>query len=109
MGCVPFHIGLLLWESASCGIPQSKIKDFCQLPLTREPCGVPPLSIPHGNLLRIVTAPPAPGNVTLQKGSVNTSLREGGGLGRSPKTEGAIGSMAGWIAREGTSPKLSHF
>ena len=37
MGCVPFHIGLLLWESACCGIPQSKIKDFCQLPFTREP------------------------------------------------------------------------
>ena len=37
MGCEPFHIGLLLWGSACCGIPQSKIKDFCQLPLTREP------------------------------------------------------------------------
>ena len=39
----------------------------------------------------------------------NTSLREGGGLGRSPKTEGASGRKAGWIAREGTSPKLSYF
>ena len=25
--------------SARCGIPQSKIKDFCQLPLAREPLG----------------------------------------------------------------------
>ena len=29
-------------ESACCGIPQSKIKDFCQLPLTREPLGAVP-------------------------------------------------------------------
>src|SRR5699024_923351 len=32
-----FHIGFLRIESACCGIPQSKIKDFCQLPLAREP------------------------------------------------------------------------
>ena len=95
--------------------------------------GVPPVAISHDNLLQIVTAPPVPGIggmpplsmrtiafcdsffpdppgiVTLQKASVYTSLREGGGLGRSPKTEEAIGSIASWIARDGTSPKLSHF
>ena len=32
-----FHIGFLRIGSACCGIPQSKIKDFCQLPLAREP------------------------------------------------------------------------
>ena len=26
MGCVPFHIGLLLWESACCGIPQARLR-----------------------------------------------------------------------------------
>ena len=46
MGCVPFHIGLLLWESACCGIPQAKIRDFCQLPLAREPLGA--VSTPGG-------------------------------------------------------------
>ena len=39
----------------------------------------------------------------------NTSLREGGGLGRSPKTEGASGRKAHLTTRGGTSPKLSHF
>ena len=34
----------------------------------------------------------------------NTSLREGGGLGRSPKTEGASGRTAHLTARDGTSP-----
>ena len=38
----------------------------------------------------------------------NTSLREGGGLGRSPKTEGAIGHNANLIDRGGTSPGLSN-
>ena len=31
-----FHIGLYFWESACCGIPQSRLTP-CQLPLTREP------------------------------------------------------------------------
>ena len=39
----------------------------------------------------------------------NTSLREGGGLGRSPKTEGAIGRNADLIDRGGTSPGVSGF
>ena len=56
MGCEPFHIGLLLWGSACCGIPQSKIKDFCQLPLAREPCGQWPLTISHGSFLLLVTS-----------------------------------------------------
>ena len=30
----------ILSESACCRIPQSKIKDFCQLPFTREPFGL---------------------------------------------------------------------
>ena len=50
----PFPHGFVLWESASCRIPQSKIKDFCQLPLTREPCGESPLTISHDGFLRIV-------------------------------------------------------
>ena len=45
----------------------------------------------------------------LAEGFVYTSLREGGGLGRSPKSEGASGRTASWIASDGTSPKLSHF
>ena len=61
------------------------------------------------NLFTIHYSLKTPGIVTLQKAWFNTSLREGGGLGRSPKTEGAIGRIASWIAREGTSPKLSHF
>ena len=62
-----FPHGFVLVESACCGIPQSKIKDFCQLPFTREPCGQCPRTISHGNLQQIVTAPPAPGNVTWLK------------------------------------------
>ena len=42
----------------------------------------------------------------LQKAPVNTSLREGGGLGRSPKTEGASGQDANLITIGGTSPEL---
>ena len=41
MGCAPFHIGFLKKANACCGIPQSKIRDFCQLPFTREPRAVP--------------------------------------------------------------------
>ena len=33
----------------------------------------------------------------------NTSLREGGGLGRSPKTEGASGCIASLTGKDGTS------
>ena len=62
----PFHMGLCLWESACYRIPQSKIKDFCQLPFAREPRAVPADNT-HGSLLRIVTAPPVPGNVTWLK------------------------------------------
>ena len=36
MGLDPFHIGLSQFDGAFCEIPQSKIKDFCQLPFTRE-------------------------------------------------------------------------
>ena len=88
---VPLHIGLCFCGSAFCGIPQSKIKDFCQLPFTREPCGQCPLTISHGNLLRIVTAPPVPGNVTGWKRRTNQSPpcqrgvprhRRGGGIPR---------------------------
>ena len=50
-----------------------------------------------------------PGIVTLQKAFANTSLREGGGLGRSPKTEGAIGHIANSKDRGGTSQKMSGF
>ena len=32
IGLVPCYIGLCFWGSACWGIPQSKIKDFCQLP-----------------------------------------------------------------------------
>ena len=39
----------------------------------------------------------------------NTSLREGGGLGRSPKTEGASGRIANFKDRGGTSPEVSGF
>ena len=40
-------------------------------------CGVPPLSFSHGNLQQIVTAPPVPGIVTLQRGSsIPPSRRE---------------------------------
>ena len=42
----------ILSESACCRIPQSKIKDFCQLPLAREPCGVSPLLISAGSARR---------------------------------------------------------
>ena len=44
-----------LWESARCRIPQAKIKDFCQLPLAREPRAVPADNA-HGGFLRIVTS-----------------------------------------------------
>ena len=37
---------------------------------------MPPLSIPHGNLLQIITAPPVPGISGLQKRSVNTKKEE---------------------------------
>ena len=57
--------------------------------------------------LQIVRRLP-PGIVVLRKASENTSLREGGGLGRSPKTEGAIGHNANLIDRGGTSPGLSN-
>ena len=50
-----------------------------------------------------------PNHVTLQKSSVYTSLREGGGLGRSPKTEGAIGRKAHLTAGDGASLRLSYF
>ena len=50
-----------------------------------------------------------PGIVTLQKAWFHTSLREGGGLGRSPKTEGASGRKGDWTAGGGTSPGLSGF
>ena len=61
----------------------------CQLPLTREPF-----------CLRYRY---------LAEGFVYTSLREGGGLGRSPKTEGASGQETNLTTGGGTSPKLSHF
>ena len=58
----------LLWN------PSVKNQRFLTAPTGREPCGqcpqtishagVPPVAISHGNLLRIVTAPPVPGNVT---------------------------------------------
>ena len=51
----------------------------------------------------------APGIVTLQKAWFHTSLREGGGLGRSPKTEGASGRKGDWTVGGGTSPGLSGF
>ena len=42
-----FHIGLYFWESACCGLPQSRPRPpgahrTCQIPLTREPflCGI---------------------------------------------------------------------
>ena len=60
----------------------------CQLPLAREP-----RAVPADNFARRLFSnryfPDPPGIVTLQKGSANTSRPEGGGLGRSPKTEGA--------------------
>ena len=50
-----------------------------------------------------------PNHVTLQKASVYTSRPEGGGLGRSPKTEGAIGRKAHLTAGDGASLRLSYF
>ena len=48
-----FHIGLYFWESACCGIPQSRLTP-CQLPLAREPLGgvqkVPQISPYPGEL-----------------------------------------------------------
>ena len=62
----------LLWN------PSVKNQRFLTAPTGREPCGqcpqtishagVPPVAISHGNLLRIVTAPPVPGIVTEQNG-----------------------------------------
>ena len=49
------------------------------------------------------------GVVIMEKVGVYTSLREGGGLGRSPKTEGASGRKTGLTVRDGTSPSLSYF
>ena len=43
------------------------------------------------------------GVVIMEKVGVYTSLREGGGLGRSPKTEGASGRKANLIAGDSTS------
>ena len=74
MGCEPFHMGLCLWESACYRIPQSKIKDFCQLPLAREPLRAVPADNAHGILLRIVTAPPVPGIGGLSAELIHYSL-----------------------------------
>ena len=81
MGCVPFHIGLLLWESACCGIPQSKIKDFCQLPLAREPLRAVPADNAHGSFLRIVlslTRPVSEQSPTLPREPLGAVWRLGG-------------------------------
>ena len=46
------------------------------------------------------------GVVIMEKVGVYTSLREGGGLGRSPKTEGASGEKTNSSTRVRTSPGL---
>ena len=51
-----FPHGFVLMGSACCGIPQSKIKDFCQLPQAGSLCGQCPRPISHGSFLRIVTS-----------------------------------------------------
>ena len=56
IGLVPCYIGLCFWGSACCGIPQSKIKDFCQLPLAREPLRPVAAGSAHGGFLRFVTS-----------------------------------------------------
>ena len=55
-----FHMGLYFSESANCE-SQSKIKDFCQLPLAREPQAVPAANFPRrgapgGNFARQLSA-----------------------------------------------------
>ncbi len=80
--------------------------------------GQRPQTISHGGFLRIVTSLTRPvslpsrigkeNNCTLHALTAaarrNTSLPEGGGLGRSPKPEGASGRTAHLTARDGTSP-----
>ena len=82
--------------------------------------GQRPQTISHGGFLRIVTSLTRPvslpsrigkeNNCTLHALTAaarrNTSLREGGGLGRSPKPEGASGRTAHLTARDGTSPAV---
>ena len=83
-----FPHGFVLMGSACCGIPQSRLRRAS--------------SLWQGSHF-------APGIVTLQKAWFHTSLREGGGLGRSPKTEGASGRKGDWTVGGGTSPGLSGF
>ena len=80
--------------------------------------GQRPQTISHGGFLRIVTSLTRPvslpsrigkeNNCTLHALTAaarrNTSLPEGGGLGRSPKTEGASGRIVNSQDRGGTSP-----
>ena len=99
----PFPHGFVLWESASCRIPQSKIRDFCQLPFTREPAGSArgqfrrrvAADNAHGNLLRIVTAPPVPGIVTAVEMDMQTKAPLAKGGFASGKT-GGIPRVAGF-------------
>ena len=103
MGCIPFHIGLCLWKvpavqslSHASGVPA---------PFDKGAFGC----TADTGRVRVVTNCKKPPCALTAAARRNTSLREGGGLGRSPKTEGASGRTASWIARYGTSPNLSHF
>ena len=60
MGCVPFHMGLCFRKVPAVN-PSVKNQRFLTAPFNKGASGVPPVSISHGNLLRIVTAPPVPG------------------------------------------------
>ena len=103
MGCIPFHIGLCLWKvpaveslSHASGVPA---------PFDKGAFGC---TADTGRVREVTNCKKPPCALTAAARR-NTSLREGGGLGRSPKTEGASGRKAYLTTRGGTSPKLSHF
>ena len=80
-----FPHGFVLSESACRAIPQSKIKDFCQLPFTREPCGQCPLTISHGGFLRFLTSLARPVSAACQSPPCQRGVprhRRGGGIPR---------------------------
>ena len=98
MGCIPFHIGLCLWKvpaaeslSHASGVPA---------PFDKGAFGC----TADTGRVRVVTNCKKPPCALTAAARRNTSLREGGGLGRSPKTEGASGRIVNSQDRGGTSP-----
>ena len=98
MGCIPFHIGLCLWKvpaaeslSHASGVPA---------PFDKGAFGC----TADTGRVRVVTNCKKPPCALTAAARRNTSLPEGGGLGRSPKPEGASGRTAHLTARDGTSP-----